>query len=75
MAERRSPQQQVQDALREAVERTVQAGHQTAGRVRHQIEASRPATHEELDELKSDIRALAKRLDKLEQRVAKKKSK
>jgi polyhydroxyalkanoate synthesis regulator phasin len=75
MAGRRTPQQQVQDALRDAVERTVHAGQQTAGKVRQQLEASRPATHEELAALRKELRALAKRLDKLETRPSKKKAK
>lgn len=51
------------------------AGQQTAGLVRHQLEASRPASHEELESLRKEVRALSSRLDKLEQRGAKKKSK
>jgi polyhydroxyalkanoate synthesis regulator phasin len=65
----------MQDALREAVERTMQAGQHTADRFRQQIEASRPTTHDDLNALRKEVRALAKRLDKLEGKTAKKKSK
>ena len=75
MAGRRTPPQQVQDALRDAVERTVHAGQQTADRVRQQIEASRPATQDDLKAVRKELRAFAKRLDRLEDRVAKKKTK
>lgn len=51
------------------------AGQQTADRFRQQLEGSRPATQDDLKAVRKELRALAKRLDTLEDRVAKKKSK
>ena len=89
MATRKTPQEQVQAALREAVERTVSAGQQTrtrtqeavddlgraAGRVRAQLEGRSPATHDDLKAIRDELRDLQKRIDKLEKKAAKKKSK
>jgi polyhydroxyalkanoate synthesis regulator phasin len=89
MATRKTPQEQVQATLREAVERTVSAGQQTrsraqeavddlgraAGRVRAQIEGRSPATHDDLKAIRDELRALARRIDKLEKKAAKKKTK
>jgi polyhydroxyalkanoate synthesis regulator phasin len=89
MATRKTPQEQVQATLREAVERTVSAGQQTrsraqeavddlgraAGRVRAQIEGRSPATHDDLETIRDELRALAKRIDKLEKKATKKKTK
>jgi polyhydroxyalkanoate synthesis regulator phasin len=89
MATRKTPQEQVQATLREAVERTVSAGQQTrsraqeavddlgraAGRVRAQIEGRSPATHDDLKAIRDELRALARRVDKLEKKAAKKKTK
>jgi hypothetical protein len=89
MASRKTPQEQVQATLRDAVERTVQAGQQTrsraqeavddlgraAGRFRQQLEGRSPATHDDLKEIRSELRALARRIDKLEKKAPKKKSK
>jgi polyhydroxyalkanoate synthesis regulator phasin len=89
MATRKTPQEQVQATLREAVERTVQAGQHTrsraqeavddlgkaAGRMRAQIEGRSPATHDDLGTIRDELRNLAKRIDKLEKKAAKKKSK
>ncbi|MEA2271848.1 MAG: hypothetical protein QOI98_556 [Solirubrobacteraceae bacterium] len=89
MATRKTPQEQVQATLREAVERTVSAGQQTrsraqeavddlgraAGRVRAQIEGRSPATHDDLTAIRDELRALARRIDKLEKKAAKKKPK
>lgn len=80
MASRKTPQEQVQATLREAVERTVSAGQQTrsraqeavddlgraAGRFRQQLEGRAPATQEDLAAIRSELRALARRIDKLE---------
>lgn len=75
MASRRTPQ----DTLKEAVERTVQAGQVTrgsvdelVGRVRDALEASRPATHEDIGELRKELRKIVKRLDAIEKKLAKK---
>jgi polyhydroxyalkanoate synthesis regulator phasin len=83
------------DALREAVERTVQAtvgsAQQTRDRaqgavddlvkgaeagltrsreaVRDVIDDRRPLTHEDLKELKAELRAIGRRLDKIEERL------
>jgi polyhydroxyalkanoate synthesis regulator phasin len=89
LATRKTPQEQVQATLREAVERTVSAGQQTrsraqeavddlgraAGRVRAQIEGRSPATHDDLKAIRDELRALARRIDKLEKKAAKKKTK
>jgi polyhydroxyalkanoate synthesis regulator phasin len=89
MANRKTTQEQVQATLREAVDRTVHAGQQTrtraqeavddlgraAGRVRAQIEGRSPATHDDLKAIRDELRNLAKRIDKLEKKAAKKKTK
>lgn len=94
MASRRKPQ----DRLKEAVERTVQAGQVTRGsvdelvqvtreratsavedlaqraeRVRGAIEGGRPATHDDLDGVRKELRAIVRRLDKIETALKKKK--
>ena len=94
MPARRTPQ----NRLKEAVERTVQAGQVTRGsmddlvqgtreraagavedlanraeRVRGAIEGSRPATHDDLAEVRKELRAIVRRLDKIEQRLPAKK--
>jgi septal ring factor EnvC (AmiA/AmiB activator) len=87
MATRKTPQEQVQATLRDAVERTVAAGQQTrsrtqeavddlsraAGRVRAQIEGRSPATHDDLKAIRDELRNLGKRIDKLEKKKAAKK--
>lgn len=89
MATRKTPQEQVQARLRDAVERTVSAGQQTrtrtqeavddlaraAGRVRAQIEGRSPATHDDLKAIRDELRDLGRRIDKLEKKAAKKKTK
>jgi polyhydroxyalkanoate synthesis regulator phasin len=89
MASRKTPQEQVQATLRDAVERTVSVGQQTrsraaeavddlgkaAGRFRQQIEGRAPATQEELSAIRSELRALARRIDKLEKKAPAKKKK
>ena len=76
MATRRTPQ----DTLKDAVERTVQAGQVTrgsvdeiVGRVRGALEATRPATHDDVNDLRKELRAIGRRLDKIEKQLAKKK--
>jgi polyhydroxyalkanoate synthesis regulator phasin len=87
MATRKTPQEQVQATLREAVDRTMSVGQQTrsraqdavddigkaAGRFRQQIEGRTPATHDDLDAIRAELRSLAKRIDKLEKKSAPKK--
>jgi hypothetical protein len=94
MARRKNTPQRLPDAVRDAVERTVQAGlggaEQTRGRaqealdevvsgaeqsaktvrarVRKTVEATRPATGDDIRALRREIRALAKRVDELEGR-------
>jgi hypothetical protein len=89
MASRKTPQEQVQATLREAVERTVSAGQQTrsraqgavddvgkaAGRFRQQIEGRAPATHDDLVAIREELRDLARRIDKLEKKATAKKKK
>jgi polyhydroxyalkanoate synthesis regulator phasin len=92
MAKRRTTPQRLPDAVREAVERTLQTtlggAQQTRGRaqealddvvhgaevgaknvrarVREAIETTRPATSDDIRELREEIAALAKRVEKLE---------
>ena len=89
MATRKTPQEQVQQTLREAVDRTVSVGHQTrsraqdavddvgkaAGRLRQQIEGRAPATHDDLLAIRTELRNLAKRIEKLEKKASPKKKK
>jgi polyhydroxyalkanoate synthesis regulator phasin len=96
MAKRRTTPQQLPDAVRDAVERTVQAtlggAQQTRGaldevvsgaeasaknvraRVREAVEKTRPATSDDIKELRTEIRALSRRLDKLEKKPARSRS-
>jgi hypothetical protein len=59
--------------LREAVERTVQSTLDSTGasiaRGRRAIEDARPATHEDLRELKAELRKIGRRLDAIEERL------
>ncbi|HEX6713399.1 MAG TPA: hypothetical protein VF066_08435 [Thermoleophilaceae bacterium] len=80
MATRKTPQEQVQQTLREAVDRTMSVGQQTrsraqeavdefgkaAGRFRQQLEGRTPATHDDLAQIRAELRSLAKRVEKLE---------
>jgi polyhydroxyalkanoate synthesis regulator phasin len=89
MPTRKTPQEQVQATLREAVDRTVTAGQQTrtraqdavddigkaAGRFRQQLEGRAPATHDDLIAIRAELRDLADRIDKLEKKAAPKKKK
>jgi polyhydroxyalkanoate synthesis regulator phasin len=84
MATRKTPQEQVQATLRDAVDRTVSVGQQTrsraqdavddlgkaAGRFRQQLEGRSPATNDDLEAIRSELRSLAKRIDKLEKKKA-----
>src|SRR5689334_23317546 len=91
----RRPSQQVPDAVRDAVERTIQAtvgsaqltreraqdavddifrnagagAEQLRGRISEVIEGGRPATHDDLKELRTELRAIARRLDAIEKRL------
>ncbi|HZB05328.1 MAG TPA: hypothetical protein VE449_01975 [Thermoleophilaceae bacterium] len=77
------------DNLREAVERTVDATVGSAGRSRSvaqgalddlrrsvsgAIEGRRPATSDDIKELKAELRAIGRRLDKIEELLPKKRS-
>lgn len=88
------------DAVRDAVERTIQAtvgsAQETRGRgqkavddivkgaetgveavrerVRGAIESGRPATYEDIRDLNTELRAIARRLDAIEQRLPAKRS-
>jgi hypothetical protein len=59
--------------LREAVERTVQSTLDSTGaslaRGRRALEDARPATHEDLRELKAELRKIGRRLDAIEERL------
>ena len=87
MATRKTTQEQVQQTLREAVDRTMAVGQQTrsraqeavddlgkaAGRFRQQLEGRTPATHDDLGEIRAELRSLAKRIEKLEKKASAKK--
>jgi len=87
MPAKKTPQEQVQATLRDAVERTVSVGQQTrsraqdavddvgkaAGRLRQQLEGRTPATNDDLAAIRAELRNLAKRIDKLEKKQAPKK--
>jgi hypothetical protein len=89
MPTRKTPQEQVQATLRDAVERTVSVGQQTrsraqdavddlgkaAGRFRQQLEGRAPATHDDLAGIRAELRDLARRIDKLEKKATPKKKK
>jgi hypothetical protein len=77
------------DNLREAVERTVDATVGSAERSRSvaqgaledlrrsvsgAIEGRRPATSDDIKELKAELRAIGRRLDKIEERLPKKRA-
>jgi len=70
------------DNLREAVERTVDATLKgaeerlTRGRrsMTEAIEGRRPATNDDIKELKKELRAIGRRLDKIEERLPKRRS-
>ena len=87
MPSRKTPHEQVQTRLREAVDRTVHASQSTrsraqdavdditraAGRVRAEIEGRSPATQDDVKALRGELRALARRIEKLEKGGAAKK--
>jgi hypothetical protein len=89
MASRKTPQEQVQATLRDAVDRTMSVGQQTrsraaeavddlgkaAGRFRQQIEGRAPATHDEMVAIRAELRDLARRIEKLEKKATSKKKK
>jgi hypothetical protein len=89
MATRKTPQEQVQATLRDAVERTMSVGQQTrsraaeavddlgkaAGRFRQQIEGRAPATHDDMVAIRAELRDLARRVEKLEKKKAPSKKK
>ena len=84
MARRRTTPKELSDAVREAVERTVQATVGSAERTRERaqgavddvvgavtgaIEDRRPATLEDIRELRAELRAIGRRLDAIEDRL------
>jgi HAMP domain-containing protein len=87
MPTRKTPQEQIEQTLREAVDRTMSVGQQTrsraqdavddlgkaAGRFRQQIEGRAPATHDDLAAIRTELRDLAKRIEKLEKKASTKK--
>jgi len=96
----RRPSQQVPDAVRDAVERTIQATVGSAqitreraqeavdeivrgagagaeslrDRIAEAFDERRPATHDDLKEIRSELRAIGKRLDAIEKRLPAKRS-
>ena len=97
VANRKSTPQRLPDAVREAVDRTLQATRESAEttrtraqdavdelvrgaeagaeavreRVRGAIEERRPATSDDLRELRLELRAITRRLDAIEERLPK----
>jgi polyhydroxyalkanoate synthesis regulator phasin len=95
MADRKPAPQRLPDAVREAVDRTLQATREGAettrtraqdavdelvkgaeagaeavrDRVRGAIEERRPATSDDLRELRTELRAIGRRLDAIEERL------
>jgi DNA-directed RNA polymerase subunit F len=84
MARRRTKPKELPDALREAVERTVQATVGSAERTRETvddlvkgsrravagaIDERRPATGEDIREIRAELRAIGRRLDAIEERL------
>jgi polyhydroxyalkanoate synthesis regulator phasin len=95
----RRPSQQVPDAVRDAVERTIQATLGSAqgtreraqeavdeivrgagasaeslrGRIAEALDERRPATADDLKEIRTELRAIARRLDSIEERLPAKK--
>ena len=96
MAKRRTSPTDIPDALREAVERTVEATRgsaqetreraqsaldevvETLGRSRSAvlgaIDERRPATQEDVKDLKAELRKIGRRLDAIEERLPKRRS-
>ncbi len=96
MAKRRTSPGDIPDALREAVERTVEATRgsaqetrdraqsaldevvDTLGRSRNAVlgalDERRPATQEDVKELKAELRKIGRRLDAIEERLPKRRS-
>ena len=60
----------VEDIRKGAEERLVRGRRSMAGA----IEGRRPATHDDVKELKAELRAIARRLDKIEERLPKKRT-
>jgi polyhydroxyalkanoate synthesis regulator phasin len=89
MPSRKTPQEQVQATLRDAVDKTMAVGQQTrsraqeavddlgkaAGRFRQQLEGRAPATHDDIVAIRGELEELAKRVDKLEKKATPKKKK
>ena len=93
MAKRRTTPSDIPDALRDAVERTMEATRGSAKETRERaqgalddvagtierggsavleaLEERRPATQEDVKELKAELRRIGRRLDSIEQRLPK----
>jgi DNA-directed RNA polymerase subunit F len=86
MARRRTNPKELSDAVRETVERTVQATVGSAERTRETvddlvkgsrkavagaIDERRPASGEDIREIKAELRAINRRLDAIEERLPK----
>jgi polyhydroxyalkanoate synthesis regulator phasin len=87
VARRRTNPKELSDAVRDAVDRTVQATVGSAERTRDTVDdlvkgsrkavadaldERRPATHEDIRELKAELRAIGRRLDAIEERLPRK---
>jgi hypothetical protein len=69
------------DNLRDAVERTVEATLGSAERLARgrrsmaeALEGRRPATHDDIKELQAELRAIGRRLDRIEEQLPKRRS-
>jgi|SRR5215211_267041 len=69
------------DNLRDAVERTVEATLGSAERLARgrrsmaeALEGRRPATHDDVKELQAELRAIGRRLDRIEEQLPKRRS-
>jgi polyhydroxyalkanoate synthesis regulator phasin len=61
--------QTTRERTQRSMDDLVRGAEEGAKSVRKAIDAGRPATHEELQNLQKEIRALGRRLDKIEKRL------
>jgi hypothetical protein len=63
--------QQTRGRAQGAVDDLVERAEASAEQVRQRVRGTRPVTHDELDEIHRDMRALGRRLDAIEKRLPK----
>jgi ubiquinone biosynthesis protein UbiJ len=66
--------EQTRGRAQDAIEDVVTGAETVRARVREAVEKTRPATSDDIRELRNEIRALSRRLDKLEKKPAPKKA-